>query len=75
MKDGLKKPKSLRTPELKKRLAELVDKKMTYSKFIESLREEGIRTKGIQAKIETIAEEMGWKFEMKGKIMISSTAE
>jgi len=48
---------------------------VTYSKFNESLRKAGFRTKGIQAKIRAIAKEMDWVFETSGKIMIRSTSE
>ena len=62
-------------PEIKQRLTQIVDKEVSYNEFNESLRKAGFRTKGIQAKIETISKEMGWKFNKMGKIMIRSTVE
>ena len=62
-------------PEVKQRLTQIVDKEVSYTKFNESLRKAGFRTKGIQAKIETISKEMGWKFNKKDKIMIRTTVE
>ena len=61
--------------EVKQRLTQIVDKEVSYNEFNESLRKAGFRTKGIQAKIETISKEMGWKFNKMGKIMIRSTVE
>jgi len=73
--DNNRKREDIGLPELKKRLIQIIDEEVTYSKFNESLRKAGFRTKGIQAKIRAIAKEMDWVFETSGKIMIRSTSE